>query len=38
MLEPQVRVAVSYGFDTGTLRDLVDVAQSHRELNRKGVA
>jgi hypothetical protein len=31
-LEPQVRVAVSYGFDAGTLRHLVDVAQSHREL------
>ncbi|MCU0921668.1 MAG: DUF4160 domain-containing protein [Burkholderiaceae bacterium] len=31
-LEPQVRVAVSYGFDAGTLRELVNVAQSHREM------
>ena len=31
-LEPQIRVAVSYGFDAGTLRELVDVAQNHREM------
>lgn len=30
-LEPQVRVATSYGFDAGTLRELVEVAQSHRK-------
>jgi len=30
-LEPQVRVATSYGFDAGTLRELVDVATNHRE-------
>ncbi|MBK6787171.1 MAG: DUF4160 domain-containing protein [Rubrivivax sp.] len=30
-LEPQVRVAASSGFDAGTLRELVDVARSHRE-------
>lgn len=29
--EPQVRVAASYGFDAGTLRELVEVAQAHRE-------
>lgn len=31
-LEPQVRVATSYGFDAGTLRELVEVSQSHREI------
>jgi Domain of unknown function (DUF4160) len=31
-LEPQVRVATSYGFDAGTLRELVEVAQSNREM------
>ena len=31
-LEPQVRVATSYGFDAGTLRELVEVAQAQREL------
>lgn len=31
-LGPQVRVAASYGFDAGTLRELVEVAQSNREL------
>lgn len=31
-LEPQVGVAVSYGFDAGTVRELVDVAQNHREM------
>lgn len=31
-LEPQVRVATSYGFDAGTLRELVEVAQINREL------
>lgn len=31
-LDPRVRVAVSYGFDAGTLRERVDVAQSNREL------
>lgn len=31
-LEPQVRVAASYGFDAGTLRELVEVAQANREI------
>lgn len=31
-LEPQVRVAASFGFDVGTLRELVDAARSHREI------
>jgi hypothetical protein len=31
-LEPRVRVAASYGFDAGTLRELVEVAQANREL------
>jgi hypothetical protein len=31
-LESQVRVAASYGFDAGTLRELVEVAQTNREL------
>ena len=31
-LEPQVRVAVSFGFDAATLRELVEVAQSNRVL------
>jgi len=31
-LSPQVRVATSYGFDASTLRELVDVARSHRDL------
>ena len=31
-LDPQVRVAASYGFDAGTLRELVEVAQTHREM------
>jgi hypothetical protein len=31
-VEPQVRVAVSDGFDAGTLRQLLDVAPSHREM------
>lgn len=31
-LDPQVGVAVSYGFDAGTLRELVQVAQTNREL------
>jgi hypothetical protein len=31
-LNPQVRVATSYGFDAGTLRELVEVAQTHREM------
>lgn len=30
-LEPQVRVAASYGFDAGTLRELVEVVQINRE-------
>ena len=30
-LEAQVRVAISYGFDAATLRELTEVAQSHRE-------
>lgn len=34
-LEPQVRVAASYGFDAGTLRELVEVAQAHRETIEK---
>ena len=29
-LEPQVRVAASFGFDAGTLRELMEVAQSNR--------
>ena len=31
-LSPQVRVASSYGFDAGTLRELVEVAQANREM------
>lgn len=31
-LEAHARVAASYGFDAGTLRDLVEVAQAHRGL------
>ena len=31
-LEPQVGVAASFGFDAGTLRELVEVAQSNRLL------
>ena len=31
-LESQVRVAASFGFDAGTLRELVEVAQSNRVL------
>lgn len=31
-LEPQVRVATSYGFDASTLRELVDIAGANREL------
>jgi hypothetical protein len=31
-LEPQVRVAASFGFDASTLRELVEVAQSNRML------
>ena len=31
-LQPQVRVAMSYGFDAGTLRELTDVVQNNREL------
>jgi len=31
-LDPQVRVAASYGFDARTLRELVEVAQTNREL------
>jgi Domain of unknown function (DUF4160) len=30
-LDPQVQIAVSHGFDAGTLRELVDVAANHRE-------
>ncbi len=31
-LEPQVRVASSYGFDAGTLRELAEVAQANGEM------
>lgn len=31
-LEPQVTVATSYGLDAATLRELVDVAQNHRDV------
>ena len=31
-LRPQVRVASSYGFDAGTLRELVEVAQANGEM------
>jgi hypothetical protein len=31
-LEPHVRVASSFGFDAGTLRELVEVAQNNRVL------
>lgn len=31
-LERQVRVAASYGFDAGTLRELVEVAQANQGL------
>lgn len=31
-LEPQVRVATSYGFDATTLRELVEVAHANREM------
>ena len=30
-LKPRVRVASSYGFEAGTLRELVEVAQSNGE-------
>ncbi|MDP1647680.1 MAG: DUF4160 domain-containing protein [Rubrivivax sp.] len=35
-LEPQVRVASSYGFDGSTLRELVAVAQANGERARGG--
>jgi hypothetical protein len=31
-LEPQVRVASSFGFDASTLRELVEVARGNRAL------
>lgn len=31
-LDPQVRVAASYGFDAGAPRELVEVAQTNRAL------
>ena len=31
-LDTQVRVAISYGFDAGTLRELVEVAEANRNL------
>jgi Domain of unknown function (DUF4160) len=31
-LDPKIRVAASYGFDAGTLRELVEATQSHRAL------
>ncbi len=31
-LDPQVQVASSFGFDAGTLRELVEVAQANRVL------
>ena len=31
-LKPQVRAAENYGFDAGTLRELVEVAQANSEL------
>ena len=31
-LEAQVRVSASYGFDAGTLRELVEAAQGNREM------
>ena len=31
-LHPQVRVATSVGFDASTLKELVEVARSNREL------
>ena len=31
-LKPQVRVGNSYGFDAGTLRELVEVAQVNVEM------
>jgi hypothetical protein len=31
-LQPQIRVAASHGFDASTLRELVEVAHTHREL------
>lgn len=31
-LEPRVRVTASFGLDAATLRELVQVAESHREL------
>lgn len=31
-LEPRMRVATSDGFDSATLRELVEVAQANREL------
>ena len=31
-LQPQVRVASSYGFDASTLRELVEAATANREL------
>ena len=31
-LQPQVRADESYGFDAGTLRELVEVAQANSEM------
>jgi hypothetical protein len=31
-LDPEIRVAASFGFDAGTLRELVEVARSNRAL------
>jgi hypothetical protein len=31
-LEPQIRIAASHGLDTGTLRELVEVAHANREM------
>jgi hypothetical protein len=31
-LEPQVRVGASFGFEAGTLRELVEVAHNNRVL------
>jgi len=31
-LEPQFQVASSFGFDAGTLRELIEVAQANRAL------
>ena len=35
-LQPQIRFAASDGFDASTLRDLVAVVQTHRELIERG--